>query len=565
MNTRNLLHSIQSRILGVVAVGVVSVVIVSWQSLQTLHGVMLEDRKQELLAATGVLHSQIGVIKNRLDRGELTEEQGKEQLIGLIHSARYKGKGYFGVYNLSGIMVAHGTTPAFDGADMLHHENPAVRNSTKAMLDLAAGGQSGFLTLLGTKSGRPDINVEKLYYAASFAPWGLVTVSSSELDDIQAAYWQEAWRIGLGAGVITVILLTVGVWLGRNVSRGVKTLDTKMRHLAEGHMDIDLPETARLDEIGTMARSVLYFRDQLSEAERLRHDQEAAKGRVETERRQDLRRLADNFQQSVGNVIDMVTSKAGAMQGEAENMSGAAERSQALTATVAHASERTSANVQTVAAASEQLSSSIDEIGRQVTTSSQVAKEAVDLTRRANDKVSGLAEAAERIGAVVDLINSIASQTNLLALNATIEAARAGEAGKGFAVVASEVKTLATQTAHATDEIASQISAIQSATGEAVNEIQGTSRVIEQLNSITTAISAAVEEQGAATKEISRNVQQAAAGTNEVSSSISGVSAAANLSGQLADTVLATSRELVTSVETLNREVGAFLAGVRKA
>ncbi|MDR3537213.1 MAG: cache domain-containing protein, partial [Acetobacteraceae bacterium] len=189
-------HGIRMKMLGLVALGVASVVIISALSLNILQQVMLTDRQQTLRAATGVLHSQIAVIKGRLDRGAITDAQAKEQLIELIHTARYNGSAYFGVYNLAGIMLAHGTTPAFDGADMLHHENPAVRDSTKAMLDLSAGGQSGFITMLGAKSGRTDVNVEKLYYAASYAPWGLVTVSSSEIDDIQAAFRHEAWRGG---------------------------------------------------------------------------------------------------------------------------------------------------------------------------------------------------------------------------------------------------------------------------------------------------------------------------------------------------------------------------------
>jgi methyl-accepting chemotaxis protein len=559
------LRGIQIKILGVVALGILAVVITSAMSLRTLQNAMLEDRKQELQAATGVLHSQIGVIKTRLDHGDIGEAEAKAQLVNLIHSARYNGTAYFGVYNLAGIMVAHGTTPAFDGADMLHHENPAVRNSTKAMLDLSTGGKSGFLMLLGTKSGHPDINVEKLYYAASFAPWGLVTVSSSELDDIQTAFWQEASKIGLIGLAVSIVLGAAGWWIGHNVSKAVGSLDGKMRHLAEGRLDVELSEASRHDEIGTMARSVAFFRDKLIEAERLRDEREASKRQADAEKRQAMANLAEGFEHSVGKVMNAVTSKATDMEDKIHDLSQAAEQSEQMAAAVSAATEQTSANVQTVASASEQLAASIDEIGRQVATSSQVADEAVSLAERANQKVSGLAEAVERIGAVVDLINSIASQTNLLALNATIEAARAGESGKGFAVVASEVKALATQTARATEEIASQIGTIQTVTGEAVNEIGGVSGVIGRVREIATAISAAVEEQGAATKEISRNVQQAAAGAHDVATNIAGVNTAAIRSGQLAGAVMATSRELGGNIGSLNSEVDGFLKMVRSS
>jgi methyl-accepting chemotaxis protein len=179
--------------------------------------------------------------------------------------------------------------------------------------------------------------------------------------------------------------------------------------------------------------------------------------------------------------------------------------------------------------------------------------------------MQGLAKSAQKIGDVVNLINEIASQTNLLALNATIEAARAGEAGKGFAVVASEVKSLATQTAKATEEIGAQIADIQSSTTAAVDAIGGISSVIGEINTITTTIASAVEQQGAATQEIARNVQQAAQGTNEVSSNIGGVTEAAASTGAAANQVLSASGELSQQSETLRSKVETFLAGVKAA
>jgi methyl-accepting chemotaxis protein len=179
--------------------------------------------------------------------------------------------------------------------------------------------------------------------------------------------------------------------------------------------------------------------------------------------------------------------------------------------------------------------------------------------------VKALAEAAQKIGDVVKLINDIAGQTNLLALNATIEAARAGEAGKGFAVVASEVKSLATQTAKATEDIANQVKAIQSATGDSVAAIEGITTTITRINEIATTVASAVEEQGAATKEIARNVQQASAGTTEVSRNISGVTQAAGETGAASSQVLGAASDLAKQGETLRAEVSRFLADIRAA
>jgi methyl-accepting chemotaxis protein len=221
--------------------------------------------------------------------------------------------------------------------------------------------------------------------------------------------------------------------------------------------------------------------------------------------------------------------------------------------------------VQSVASATEELSSSITEISRQVQDSARMAAEAVDQATRTNARVNELSLAAARIGDVVELINTIAGQTNLLALNATIEAARAGEAGRGFAVVASEVKSLAEQTAKATEQIGAQITAIQTSSSDAVTAIRGITSTIGEMNEIASAIASAVEEQGSATQEIARNVQQAALGTGEISANVVGVQQAAGDTGAAAHQVLQASSELSRQSETMRGEVEAFLSNIKAA
>ena len=270
------------------------------------------------------------------------------------------------------------------------------------------------------------------------------------------------------------------------------------------------------------------------------------------------------FQGSVGSVVTGLARAAGDLQSSAKQMSSAAERSNQRATSVSRASDQATDNVNTVAAAAEELSASISEIARQVGKSSQIAAAAVRQAGETSTTMRTLAQAADRIGEVVRLINDIASQTNLLALNATIEAARAGEAGKGFAVVASEVKSLANQTASATEDIKNQVTEIQNVAAQAVDAITSIDTTIREIDAIGAAIAASVEQQGAATNEIARNVQQAATGTAEVSSNISGVTEAAAETGRTATHVLEAATDLGRQAELLKGEVDGFLRQVRQ-
>lgn len=369
----------------------------------------------------------------------------------------------------------------------------------------------------------------------------------------------------LAAAVLGVVAtLVVCLLISRTVVAPVTRITAAMERLATGDLATEIPDRGRRDEIGAMTAALQVFKDNAMDRARLeteRRDQEEAKlARVKV-----LEGLTGGFDADISDILKSVVAAVSELDGTARAMLGTAAESTGQAASVSSASEQASGNVQAVAAAAEELSMSIGEIEQQVRLSQEVAQRASGEARRTDETVHGLVVAAQKIGEVVDMISSIAAQTNLLALNATIEAARAGDAGKGFAVVASEVKSLAMQTAKATDDIASQIQAMQGVSNEAATAIQGIAAIIGQMNDIAHTIGSAVMDQGGATKEIARNVEQAAGGTQDVTASVGLFAHAAGETEAAASRVLTASGALSGQSDALRGKVEAFLTAMRAA
>jgi methyl-accepting chemotaxis protein len=384
-----------------------------------------------------------------------------------------------------------------------------------------------------------------------------------ETESLVSTTQQFVLSLTIGVTILGAVLALV---IGGGISRPIIALCKSMRELASGQFEVVLPGLGRGDEIGQMASAVEEFKMQaIAKAERDASEQEEKNRTAAEARRVELIRFADDFESAVGAIVGNVATSATQLESAAGTLTRTAETTQGLSATVAGASEEASSNVQSVASATEELSASVEEIGRQVRESSRIAEGAVTQAQETDARIGKLSKAAQQIGDVVKLINAIAEQTNLLALNATIEAARAGEAGRGFAVVASEVKSLASQTAKATDEISSHILGMQQATQESVVAIKEIGETIGRVSQIASRIAASVEQQSSATQEIARNVQSVAASTQDVAGNIVEVNRGATETGAASGDVLNSAQTLSTESTRLRQELDRFMANVRAA
>jgi methyl-accepting chemotaxis protein len=523
---------------------------------------MINARMDQLKAVVEMGRNTAVVLQKQVDAGQMTKEAAIAEFSRRVEAMTYdKGNGYLFVYTMEGIVVV---LPEFKvGSDRL---NVLVngRAIARELRDGVAAKGEVQLAYEFKKPGHDELS-RKMSYGLVIPGWNMFIASGIYLDDLDDKLMPIMVTLGLAMLAIGAVAGTIAWMIGRSISRPLGQLGARMRTLADGALDGAIPGIGRGDEIGAMAATVQVFKDNAVRVRGLEQIEAEAQSRAAAERRAAMENLANDFERSVNSIVRSVATAAAGMQTTAQSMTATASDASARAATVGAASERSSNNVDTVAASAEELSGSVAEISRQVTQSREIASKAVGDAERTNATVKMLSSGAEKIGEVVQLIHSIAAQTNLLALNATIEAARAGDSGRGFAVVASEVKALASQTAKATEEISSQVAAMQASTSDAVVSIGAITGTIAQMSEITVGISSAIEQQGAATKEIARNIQSVAAGSNEISAHIGGVSTAAAATGAAASDVLSNARELDKQSGMLRTAVDEFLTKVRAA
>jgi methyl-accepting chemotaxis protein len=377
--------------------------------------------------------------------------------------------------------------------------------------------------------------------------------------------WQALRAMAVAAAIAALLVLGMTMLIVRRVTRPLRAVTESLTGLAEGRTDIEVRHSGRHDEIGAIARTIDVFKNNRIERRQLEAERINAEKLAMDRRKAELNQFVEDFRARIGGIIERVLNSSGQFERDAQQLSVTAHSTADMSGQSANASRQASEHVRNAAAASNELSQSIVEISRRVQESNGVAADAVKQANATDERMAELSVAGDRIGNVVKLITSIAEQTNLLALNATIEAARAGDAGRGFAVVAQEVKTLAGQTAKATDEISAHIVNMQRATGESVNAIKAIGLTIERISEITTSISSAVEQQGTATQSIAQGVRAAASGTLDVADNIERVAKGASDTGTTSGQMLKSAQALSEVSIHLKDEVEKFLDSVRAA
>jgi methyl-accepting chemotaxis protein len=558
--------AIPAKLAAMTIVGAISMAMVASIILLIARNQLVTERVEKAHAMVDAVWQLAEGFQRAAAAGEMSEDEAKKRFYAANANVWYENHtNYVFIYDYeTGLCVSNPGVSKFIGKDMREAKDANGLPFAAIMMDLARKGE-GTLRYTFLRSNTDPTPLDKVAYTRGFAPWHLMIASAEYMSEVDASFWSMVRTASLVIALLMLVSIAIAWAITRSVVKPLSALKERMASLSTGELDAPVCNTDRSDEIGEMARTVQVFRDAMIETERMRGEQAGAEQRQMQQRKDEMTRLADQFEREVGEIVNLVSTAAHRLEASSTTLTRTATTVEQVSQRASGASEQASANVHSVAAASEQLASSIGEITRQVESSARIAGEAVDQAQRTDARMSQLSQAAGRIGDVVDLIQSIAGQTNLLALNATIEAARAGDAGRGFAVVASEVKSLAEQTAKATDEISQQITDIQSATQDSVNAIKEIGATIGRISEISAAIASAVEQQGAATQGISDNVQRAAAGTSEVATSIADVQRGVANAGGASSEVLSAAQSLASESNRLKREVANFMDTVRAA
>lgn len=521
----NPLRTIQSKLITLPIIMAIGLTIFAFLLLGQINQDQQNNRIQNLAKIMQAVEDQAEIYHQQYLSGTITKEERLDKLRTALTQIAFNGSQYFFGYDNQGITVLHTGDQALEGSDRWSLRDPEGNYLVQKIIETGKSTPHGNPIFYKWEKENGEDVTTKISYVDFLEDYNFTLGTGLHIDDLKQAQSHMALLVFQLSSAILAICLLLSFFVGRTIRHPLKQLTDKMALLATGHLNIDISETHRSDEIGDMAQSVAIFRDNARQIQKMQQEKNQLEMATQAEKTQTLKELSKSLNTSIGSISDKLTNTSQKLSATASDLTELSTKAQHETLIAENASTECTHNTQAVASATEEMNCSVSDITQQVERSSQIATEATAKAAATTETIGKLSLEANKVGEVINLISAIAEQTNLLALNATIEAARAGAAGKGFAIVAEEVKNLAQQTAQATDSIASQISAIQSATQNAVLDIKDIEDVIREISIATSTISAAIEQQQSATQEISSNTHQTVAENEKITSTLAVISA----------------------------------------
>ena len=528
--------------------------------LTSLREILLEQHKSEVKKMVEAAASTVAYYGSQEQKGLLSRQEAQERAKSAVRNMRYGNDDYFFIYDYDGITQVHGLRPQLESKNLIGLTDSHHVQFNVLMIEAAKKG-GGFVSYDHARDEAEKKPIPKIAYATGYQPWRWMIGTGVYIDDVDAEFWSRAVREMIIVTLLVLISIGIGMVVALFMSRPLRAIRDVLGRISVGDLAVQVPHVDRTDEIGEIAEAVAGLALTLSQARGTELELERERA-VRDRKNERLSEEATAFASAMDEVVASLNAAAAALHERSVGLSSDTVDVTDQSRAAAKAAQAASISVDRATQATEELQRSIVAISRQVDSAAQTSARAVAETANTTGIVSGLVSAAEQIGVVVELIKSIAEQTNLLALNATIEAARAGEAGKGFTVVASEVKSLASQTARATEDIQTQVGAIRTATVNAIQAIEGIAALIKDISGLNGEVANAIQHQEEATQQIFASARTASDNSRQVTHSVEGLSATMVATGEQVKLVNSGAESVASQSVVLKDVVRRFVAAV---